>query len=462
MNRRAFMTKAAWLGGLAALQPWQLLRLLNANTLADAKARLLDWDLTDDAEAAVLMTGYLKNPGTVWGDSSLMALNAGSLTSGDVVATLTDNLDTTYIRPTGQPTSLKFQVQTPGTVSSNWTLDWIINESLVNVEDIGFSVYSDVSNIGSVSLAITLAQESGYTNKYNYFPLTSPPNLYKLGWSTLLMQCKSPDSTNGSPNVNNTFVRLRLLVTCGAGMTGTLYFGPIYKNRKTRCVVTVGFDDGYDTTYTNAYPYMAARGVIGTQNITTGFIGNAGRLSTTQLDALKAAKWSFHNHSVHHTILTSVSVAAAQAEVLEAETWLDDHGYSYGHRTICYPGGSNSVALTAGMTAIGMRYAAPVDNVDQPQMCGINNPMYITRQGIDIAKTLAQVKAKIDSAVVRGSCLHLFTHGVSVGAGANDTELATFQAIIDYLVGLRDMGTISIVSFQEWIDGFTRTRRLRL
>ena len=66
--------------------------------------------------------------------------------------------------------------------------------------------------------------------------------------------------------------------------------------------LTYSFDDGHITTYTNAYPILAAHGQVGTANPRLDGIlaGWSTAMKVEQLLELEAAGWEICSHSVTH------------------------------------------------------------------------------------------------------------------------------------------------------------------
>lgn len=65
-------------------------------------------------------------------------------------------------------------------------------------------------------------------------------------------------------------------------------------------------------------------------------------------------------------------------------------------------------------------------------------------------RTLANITAAVDQAVLRGQTIEFYTHGVLPVESGIDASEANFFGLIDYIVGLRDAGVLDIMTKSEW------------
>jgi peptidoglycan/xylan/chitin deacetylase (PgdA/CDA1 family) len=69
--------------------------------------------------------------------------------------------------------------------------------------------------------------------------------------------------------------------------------------------ILLTFDDGSETTYTNALPIMRRYGFTGVSYIVYNYIGITHHMSADQIRALHAAGWEIGSHGLSHTELTT-------------------------------------------------------------------------------------------------------------------------------------------------------------
>ena len=72
-------------------------------------------------------------------------------------------------------------------------------------------------------------------------------------------------------------------------------------------LITITFDDGWETTYSVAAPLLLKNGIQSTQYITTGLLGNPAYLSLDQVKVLHKNHQQIACHTVTHPDLTTVS-----------------------------------------------------------------------------------------------------------------------------------------------------------
>lgn len=80
-------------------------------------------------------------------------------------------------------------------------------------------------------------------------------------------------------------------------------------------LITVTFDDGWETTYTVAAPLLLKNGIQSTQYLTTGLLGNPAYLSLDQVKELQKNKQQIACHTVTHPDLTKISDQQLDAEL---------------------------------------------------------------------------------------------------------------------------------------------------
>ncbi len=102
----------------------------------------------------------------------------------------------------------------------------------------------------------------------------------------------------------------------------------IYYEKKKPIVIT--FDDGYDDTYTQAFPVLKNNGFIGTFFIIRDYTGREGRLNDSQISEMQKAGMEFGSHTLSHPDLTKISLDEARSQIFDSKgEWL----------TFCYPAG---------------------------------------------------------------------------------------------------------------------------
>jgi len=97
---------------------------------------------------------------------------------------------------------------------------------------------------------------------------------------------------------------------------------------KVKTPVMIQFDDGNLTVYEKAFPLMKARGIVGTFNVVTSFIGTEGNCSWEQLREMQDAGWTIASHSIDHVDHTLITEAQVITNLETAQQILASHGFT--------------------------------------------------------------------------------------------------------------------------------------
>ena len=94
--------------------------------------------------------------------------------------------------------------------------------------------------------------------------------------------------------------------------------------------ITITFDDGWLTTYTQAFPVLEEFQLRANVAVITGAVGWDAYLTLPHLQALDSAGWSMVSHTVNHPRLPILSDSALDEELRESQRWISDNGFSGG------------------------------------------------------------------------------------------------------------------------------------
>jgi peptidoglycan/xylan/chitin deacetylase (PgdA/CDA1 family) len=81
-------------------------------------------------------------------------------------------------------------------------------------------------------------------------------------------------------------------------------------------LVVFTFDDNNASIYDTAYPMMQEFNFTGTIVANSGFIALPSRFTWEQLAEMTASGWEIAGHTVHHAVLTGISLEKAEAEIV--------------------------------------------------------------------------------------------------------------------------------------------------
>src|SRR5690348_6445623 len=223
-------------------------------------------------------------------------------------------------------------------------------------------------------------------------------------------------------------------------------------------VVSLSFDDGY-ADQMQAHDILAARGLRGTFYAISGRLGQSGRLTMAQLQALQASGEEIGGHTIDHPHLSTLSPGDQRVEICnDRETLLGaglrvtDFAYPYGDFNAgveqqaagC---GYNSARAVSGIGCSGCPPAEPLPPAD----------VYATRAyATTIDTTVAQMEAKLDAAATGGGWFTLVFHHVcdpATDCGPDAISPANLTALADWLAARQNAGALRVARTVDVIGG---------
>lgn len=458
MKRREFIERVVLVGGLALLQPWQIMRLLGVDSLSKMGNIIEDWDIA--SEAGVLPKNNVQSYGIKLIDSNLgiSGVTSQGVAFGDATWLLEEDTQIVYVG--GEQKSYKLTVQTAGSVISAYDIQFTINRSLIDIGKLLLPVYPTL--VGpSYLLAITIGQEAALTNSYEYS--ASYPN--EEGWFDNIRLRNEPTTTNGAPSFSNTFVRVRIRVQVAAGATGSVRFGSLYLNPQTTTRIAIGFDDRNISEYSNVFQYMRERNIPGFSCAISAF----GSLTVAQMQEMVGYRWSIHNHTRNHPHLPTLSEQEILDEIGVCKNFLSGNLlHESGKDVFVYPYNDRSIETDQIISQLyPMMTGAAGTNSGiwgfRGSMMRDQTPTYLLRRvGMDNPTVPSTVIAFINRWIAQGVDGIIVGHNPTNGAQNGHTEVANLKTIVDVLHRYRQAGVIRVVNMNEMIVGLQRSRLLRV
>ena len=203
-----------------------------------------------------------------------------------------------------------------------------------------------------------------------------------------------------------------------------------------RGAITVRFDDGFLTAYTNAFPALQALGLRGNVGVNPAQVGFGAYMTQAHLDEVHAAGWSVVSHTMTHDTLTTLTDGELDYELRASREWIDAQGYN-GSNVFIVPfliwsarerdaigtyyeatRGTSATAISPDTTLVSWRPNNPYD------LTGIeaDELPYTTPAGRNTLRELLQ------RTVDEGAFLDVFFHHVP---DLNVTEFQLTLAVID-------------------------------
>lgn len=177
----------------------------------------------------------------------------------------------------------------------------------------------------------------------------------------------------------------------------------------SRGLVSLTFDDSYETDYTNVLPVLRQSGAVATHYTLAGFLGTPGRLTVEMLTALQQAGDEIASHTVNHGDLTTLSPDDLAYELATSRSFLEARGLGpvVGFAS---PFGSYNRAV---LTAITGQYQSH-RTVDVGYNSADDFDIYRLKvQTIQATTTIAEVEAWAAQAAASRSWLILVYHAVA-------------------------------------------------
>jgi len=199
-------------------------------------------------------------------------------------------------------------------------------------------------------------------------------------------------------------------------------------------MVSLTFDDGWSSIYTNGLPLLQKYGFVSTQYIISGKLNTANYMTTAMVQAFKNAGSEIGSHTVTHPDLTTLTSANLKTELSSSKTTLQKLFGTDTALDFASPYGRYNSAV---ITAIKQYYQS-----HRSTDVGFNskdtfNPYNILVQNVDADTTPAQVAAWVAKAKADNTWLVLVYHevtdstntdGYSVTPADLDAELANIKA----------------------------------
>ncbi len=196
--------------------------------------------------------------------------------------------------------------------------------------------------------------------------------------------------------------------------------------------VSLNFDDGWLSVYQNAIPILNAKGFKSDQFITTDYLTDnyPGYVKPNQVLEMQAQGHIIGNHTKSHPDLTSLTLAAAQAEIEGAKNNLVALGVPSANMSLAYPLGAYNNQIKQLVQNAGHIAGRSSDG-------GYNDKLTdhyaLRRQPMVNTTTFAQVKSYIDTARADKTWVVLLFHEIDNSGHQYSVTPALFQQIVDYL-----------------------------
>jgi len=212
-------------------------------------------------------------------------------------------------------------------------------------------------------------------------------------------------------------------------------------------LVTLTFDDGNLSHYTNAFPAMDTFGYKGVAYVISYYINASNHMDSTQLLELQNKGWEIGGHSKTHPDLTSLSRSEIITEINDSYQNLTDYGLTQKH--FAYPYGDYDINVIDVLSDY-YKTARTILN-------GYNfyNRKYRLKDQ-DGSNGVSAVQGYIDKAANDSSWLILLFHEIGVPGGESNVDLDDFNTILNYL----NSSNVDVVTIDEALGNISYTNNL--
>lgn len=238
-----------------------------------------------------------------------------------------------------------------------------------------------------------------------------------------------------------------LLLTAGA-LTGVA----LPARAAAQTIVSLTFDDGNGNQLA-AEQVLKAHGLVGTFFITTSWIGTPGYLTQTDLHTIAGDGNEIGGHTVTHPDLTTLTSAAASAEICNGKSTLESWGFQVNN--FAYPFAAENASVQSDVKNCGFASGRGLGDIRSPASCPScpfaetlppANPL-VTKapDEVDSTWTLQNLEDLVTNAESTGGWLELTFHHIAVGTDPTLTISPTlFDTFVTWLAARTANGTTSV------------------
>lgn len=284
----------------------------------------------------------------------------------------------------------------------------------------------DWANINVIELMVgTSGYFTNYWSSSFSYEMANPAN---DEWIEIILSPSSFEVGSGTPDWS-TVNRIIFRGTSASGTTPSLWIDDIcVVDLAKKPVISIVFDDGWPSQFTEAMPIMDEYALKGTAYIIGDRVGEAGVVTQAQVDRMSENGWDISGHNLVN--LTTMSLADAEAAVKAARAYVTEHGYK-GMEHYAYPNG----AYNQDIVRIVQKYFTTGRNINRvSQSATYVNPMVINSWQVYNSHSVNNVKAAIDAAIANNNWLVLGFHDIVVSPSINiEWSISDFAEIMEYI-----------------------------
>jgi peptidoglycan/xylan/chitin deacetylase (PgdA/CDA1 family) len=232
------------------------------------------------------------------------------------------------------------------------------------------------------------------------------------------------------------FCILALLLILGCGGDN-----PTEPTEVSPSLITFSFDDGWRSTYENAFPVLERSGFKATAYIITGRFENRLYVGRSEVHSLASRGHEIGSHTVSHSDLTTLPLAQTERELRDSRDELLKLGVG-SVSSFAYPFGGYDERITKAVRDAGYLSARSVKR-------GYNTKgtdrYSLQVQNLGGPLTIPEVRNWIDQTLNTGTWLILMIHHVDETVSEFSVTPSFFQEVVNYVSSKR----VKVVTVSE-------------
>lgn len=301
----------------------------------------------------------------------------------------------------------------------------------------GSSIVKAVNSYFGASLYVEIHLQDGTVKYWN-----SIANSGTFGWRWIGFNTSSIFPVVIDQPIDHIFV-----VPILANASGIAYFDDLtlYQMEPNHGAVTMMFDDGEVSTYTDGKAVLDNYNMDGTAAIVTDYVGDDGSMSAAQLKSLQSSGWEIVSHTVTHRDLTSLRSSTVVNELTNSKGALTNLGLSVNNFAMPF-GAYNGFVL--GEAQKRYRSARAFEQGSNPQG---TFPYDVKVRGVIDTTTVADVQQWLADAAKNERWVVLVFHTIAdTGDDAYHTPRATFESMVSAIAA----SGLPVVTYNEGLNQF--------
>lgn len=313
-----------------------------------------------------------------------------------------------------------------------------INHASLDMSQAGLSFWVKVEDANLTSLAVYL-----YAGRPYGAPRFSVANAVSgviVGrWHRVILPMAALTRTNGAADRHARDIRSIQLAPLVSGAADFQVADFRIHQQRLPPGVVWQFDDARVDTYTTAFPILRDSGHAASISTPGGLVGNAGKMTLTQLQEVRDVGWEIVAHGYNHVDLTGLSLTDLRAELRNSRDWLSDNGFASGAGYHALPFSAfNATVLREVQRYFAVNRSAGDLTASMP---GVSDPGRLLFKNVTNSETVTTVKGWLDKAATGAGVATLLFHSIedTVSDASSQFQTDKFREVVEYAdtVGLR-------------------------